>query len=62
MEDDETLIVSGIPIEEIGERAFAAGIVLHELSTHAGSLEDLFLAWTSGEDETDDAQAEVTHL
>lgn len=62
VEDDETLIVSGIPIEEIGERAFAAGIVLHELSTHAGSLEDLFLAWTSGEDETDDAQAEVTHL
>lgn len=64
-EDDETLIVSGLPIEEIGERAFASGIVLHELSTHAGSLEDLFLAWTSGADGTtdaDDAKSEVTHL
>lgn len=62
LEDEETLIVSGVPLEEIGERAFAAGIVLHELSTHAGSLEDLFLAWTSGEGDADDSESEVTHL
>jgi ABC-2 type transport system ATP-binding protein len=41
------LVVRGMPIEEIGERAFAAGIVLHELSPRAGSLEELFLAWTT---------------
>ena len=60
----DSLIVSGLPIDEIGERAFGAGIVLHELSTHAGSLEDLFLAWTSGRtgDESESAQAEVAHL
>lgn len=62
LEDDDTLIVSGLPMEEIGERAFAAGIVLHELSTHAGSLEDLFLAWTSGDGSADDEESEVTHL
>ena len=63
-QDSDTLIVSGLPIDEIGERAFRAGIVLHELSTHAGSLEDLFLEWTGGktDDETESAQAEVTHL
>jgi ABC-2 type transport system ATP-binding protein len=41
------LIVRGMPIDEIGERAFAAGIVLHELSPRAGSLEELFLNWTN---------------
>lgn len=41
------LIVRGMPIDEIGERAFNAGIALHELSPHAGSLEELFLNWTS---------------
>lgn len=63
-QDQQTLIVSGLPIDEIGERAFAAGIVLHELSTHAGSLEDLFLAWTGGATggESSSAQAEVMHL
>ncbi|MDH4148356.1 MAG: ATP-binding cassette domain-containing protein [Acidimicrobiia bacterium] len=41
------LVVRGISIDEIGERAFANGIVLHELSPHAGSLEELFLTWTT---------------
>ncbi|MGE0227513.1 MAG: ABC transporter ATP-binding protein [Dehalococcoidia bacterium] len=63
-QDTQTLIVSGLPIEEIGERAFAAGIVVHELSTHAGSLEDLFLAWTGGKADgaPGSAEKEVTHL
>ncbi len=30
-------------IAEIGDRAWAAGIALHELSPQAGSLEELFL-------------------
>ena len=40
------LIVRGVPIEEIGQRAFDAGIALHELAPHAVSLEERFLRWT----------------
>jgi ABC-2 type transport system ATP-binding protein len=43
----DDLIVGRMPIGEIGERAFAAGIAVHELSPQAGSLEELFLAWTT---------------
>ncbi len=41
------LIVRRMPIDQIGEHAFTEGIVLHELSPKAGSLEELFLAWTT---------------
>jgi ABC-2 type transport system ATP-binding protein len=44
------LIVRGLDITEIGERACTAGIALHELSPQAGSLEELFLGWTSNND------------
>ncbi len=43
----DSLIVRDMPLDEIGERAFTTGIALHELSPHAGSLEDLFLNWTN---------------
>ena len=43
------LVVRGVPITEIGDRACAAGIALHELTPQAGSLEELFLSWTSTE-------------
>ncbi len=46
-EDDDGLIVRGMAIDEIGERAFTNGFVLRELSPHAGSLEELFLNWTT---------------
>ena len=58
LEDPHTLIVRGLSIEEIGASAFRAGIVLHELSPHAGSLEDLFLEWTGSAR----GQEEVEHL
>jgi ABC-2 type transport system ATP-binding protein len=45
------LVVRGMPIDEIGQRAFDAGIVVHELSPHAGSLEDRFLQWTGDVEE-----------
>lgn len=41
------LIVRGMPVDEIGERAFAAGVALHELSLFGNSLEELFLRWTN---------------
>ncbi|MEO5652986.1 MAG: ATP-binding cassette domain-containing protein [Marmoricola sp.] len=47
------LVVRGIGIAEIGDRACAAGIALHELSPQAGSLEELFLSWTSTDDPPD---------
>lgn len=46
---DGELVVRGVPIDEIGDRACAAGIALHELSPQAGSLEELFLDWTSND-------------
>jgi ABC-2 type transport system ATP-binding protein len=45
-EHDGSLLVRGLAAAEIGERAYAAGIPLHELASHAGSLEDMFLSWT----------------
>jgi ABC-2 type transport system ATP-binding protein len=42
----DTLVVRGLSLDEIGYRAFRAGIALHELSRHADSLEDRFFAWT----------------
>lgn len=41
-----TVIVTGAALEQVGEQAFAAGIAIHELSPHAGSLEQLFLQLT----------------
>ncbi|HSP03158.1 MAG TPA: ABC transporter ATP-binding protein [Acidimicrobiales bacterium] len=45
--DPDRLLVRGLSIDAVGGCAFEAGVVLHELSTHAGSLEERFLAWTS---------------
>ena len=43
---DGELVVRGMKIGDIGDRALTAGIAVHELSPQAGSLEDLFLGWT----------------
>ena len=47
-----TLVVRGLSLDEIGERAFSAGIALHELSPHTDSLEERFFAWTGAGDGT----------
>ena len=47
---DGELVVRGLPIDEIGDRAQGAGIALHELAAQAGSLEELFLDWTGTEE------------
>jgi ABC-type multidrug transport system, ATPase component len=51
----DTAIVNGASLGELGDRAFAAGVPIHELSPHAGSLEDLFLELT---DDTDPSSKE----
>ena len=42
-------VVRGVGIAEIGDRACTAGIALHELTPQAGSLEELFLGWTTSD-------------
>jgi ABC-2 type transport system ATP-binding protein len=43
---DRELLVRGLPIDQIGDQACAAGIPLHGLAPQIGSLEDLFMEWT----------------
>ncbi len=43
----DTLVVTGLGLERIGDLADAADVALYELSPHAGSLEDVFLALTT---------------
>jgi ABC-2 type transport system ATP-binding protein len=45
--DDGALEVRGTTAQVIGETAAAAGLVLHELVPHRGSLEDSYLAMTA---------------
>lgn len=42
-----SLVVSGLPLEQIGDVCFRSGIALHELTRHTGSLEDVFFALTA---------------
>jgi ABC-2 type transport system ATP-binding protein len=46
----DTLVVTGLSLDRIGDVAHAADIALHELSPHAGSLEDVFFALTGAAD------------
>jgi ABC-2 type transport system ATP-binding protein len=48
---DGALIVSGAPIERVGEIAAANSIVLHELASGGASLEEIFLELTSSGDD-----------
>jgi hypothetical protein len=45
---DRELLVRGLAIDQIGDRACAAGIALHGLAPQVGPLEDLFMHWTGG--------------
>lgn len=54
------LIVQGLAIADIGERAHDAGIVLHELTPLAGSLEELFMGWTELESPDDSTREGAT--
>lgn len=52
---DGDLVVRGCTTAEIGERACEAGIALHELTPQVGSLEELFLEWTTEDRPRDEA-------
>ncbi len=51
VEDSGSLTVRGMAMDEVGQRAFDAGIVVRELRPHAGSLEERFLQWTADTEE-----------
>jgi ABC-2 type transport system ATP-binding protein len=42
-EDEQSLVVTGTDTTRIGELAAGAGVVLHELALHRGSLEEAFM-------------------
>lgn len=48
----DALEVRGLSSEQVGHLAFTAGVELHELSTRAWDLEELFFALTSGTEQS----------
>src|SRR6476469_2993867 len=50
-QEDGVLTVNGSTPAEIGHRAFAAGIELHELRPHTSGLEEIYFQLTSGQEQ-----------
>jgi ABC-2 type transport system ATP-binding protein len=49
--EDGVLTVSGSTTSDIGRRAFAAGVELHELRSHTSGLEEIYFQLTSGSEQ-----------
>jgi ABC-2 type transport system ATP-binding protein len=49
--DDGTLTVTGSTPADVGRRAFAAGIELHELRSRTSGLEEIYFQLTSGSEQ-----------
>ena len=45
------MTVSGLTTDEVGRRAFAAGIELHELRSHTSGLEEVYFRLTAGSEQ-----------
>jgi ABC-2 type transport system ATP-binding protein len=46
--DDGTLTVTGSTPADVGRRAFAAGVELHELRSRTSGLEEIYFQLTAG--------------
>jgi ABC-2 type transport system ATP-binding protein len=49
--DGSALTVTGRTTDEIGARAFSAGIELHELRSHSSGLEEIYFQLTAGQEQ-----------
>ncbi|MCW2696137.1 MAG: transporter related protein [Modestobacter sp.] len=47
----DSLTVTGLTAAEVGRRAFAAGVELHELRAHSSGLEEVYFRLTTGQEE-----------
>jgi ABC-2 type transport system ATP-binding protein len=45
------LTIAGLPVEEVGRRAFAGGIELHELRARTSGLEEVYFQLTAGSEQ-----------
>jgi ABC-2 type transport system ATP-binding protein len=45
------LTVTGLPVEEVGRRAFSGGIELHELRARTSGLEEVYFQLTAGQEQ-----------
>jgi ABC-2 type transport system ATP-binding protein len=50
-QDDGTLTVHGSTPADVGRRAFATGVELHELRSHTSGLEEIYFQLTSGSEQ-----------
>jgi ABC-2 type transport system ATP-binding protein len=50
-QDDGTLTVTGAAPADVGRRAFAAGVELHELRSHTSGLEEIYFRLTAGQEQ-----------
>jgi ABC-2 type transport system ATP-binding protein len=50
-QEDGALTVTGSTPAEVGRRAFAAGVELHELRSHTSGLEEIYFQLTSGSEQ-----------
>jgi ABC-2 type transport system ATP-binding protein len=50
-QQDGVLTVTGSTTDEVGRRAFAAGVELHELRSHSSGLEEIYFQLTSGSEQ-----------
>jgi ABC-2 type transport system ATP-binding protein len=51
LEDGDALTVTGRPPADVGRRAFAAGIELHELRAETSGLEEIYFKLTAGQEQ-----------
>jgi ABC-2 type transport system ATP-binding protein len=51
LEDGDALTVTGCPPADVGRRAFAAGIELHELRAETSGLEEIYFKLTAGQEQ-----------